>query len=746
MRGFHRFQSQGRHSGHRRPGNLPAELNRFIGRRAELAELEARLAGHRLVTVTGVGGVGKSRCALALAARVQERFCDGVWLVEPAALHDPELLEHAVVEALELTDQTRRAPRSVLIEHLAERETLLVLDGFDPLAAQAAGLVRELLRRAPRLKVLATGRRPLGVAGEQIVPLSPMAAPDPGDRPADGPAELGDAAELFADRAAAVVPGFAVDDANRRTVAEICHRLEGIPLALELAAGRLRSLGAGQLLQRLDDRFRLLTGDSHGAPAHHQALRTAIGWSHELCTPRERLLWSRLSVFAGSFDLEAAEYLCSGPGLPSDEVLEVLSELVAQSVVIREDDGGTVRYRMLDTLRDYGATWLAATGDRERLRRRLRDWCTGLVTWCELEWFSPRQGRVAARVEGELANLRAALECALEDEDPRVALYLTGTLWFYWAGCGRLAEGRHWLGRALEAGQESPDEEVRLRALWVLGYVAVLQGDTVGALSALHECQEGAQRAGNARAAAYGLHRTGCLALISDDMERAERLLRDCLERYRAIGELNSNVLMGQVELGMAMAFRGDLAGAVRLCEEVRDICEDHGERWARNYALYVLGFAALTRGDTGTARELLAECLTAARMFQDPVVSVLAIEVLALLAVLDGDAVEAAVLQGAAGRLWRSVGLPLFGSHYFNEPHIRCERQARERLGARRYAECVREGARLPAEAAVARALRHAPRVTARPVAPEPWDTDRLIRRRSATAPPDGGGEPAAD
>lgn len=710
MRGFQRFPSQKRAAAPRRPGNLPLELNRFIGRQPELRDIRDQLDQHRLVTVTGVGGVGKTRCALAVAAQVQERFCDGVWLVEPAMLHDPRLLDHAVVEALELTDQTDRPPRTVLTEALADREMLLVLDGFDQLVDDAAGLVRALLRRAPGLRVLATGRRPLGLAGERITALAPMSAPDPRHHEGSGPPPLGEAAELFADRAAAVLPGFTVRDADRRTVAEVCHRLEGIPLALELAAGRLRSLSCGQVLQRLDDRFRLLTGGSRGAPPHHQTLRTAIGWSHELCTPPERLLWARLSVFAGSFDLEAAEYLCSGPGLPADEVVEVLDELVAQSVVIREQHGTEVRYRMLDTLRDYGADWLAATGDTARLRRRLRDWCTGLVTWCELEWFSPRQVQAAGRIEGELPNLRAALECALEDDDPRVALYLTGALWFYWAGCGRLAEGRHWLTRALAAEADEPgppDEEVRLRALWVLGYVSVLQGDTAGALAALHECREAAAHCGNARAAAYAEHRIGCLALVNDDLEAAERMLGDALERYQEIGELNSHVLMGRVELAMAVAFNGDMPGAVRHCEEVREICAEHGERWVLNYALYVLGFAAFSRGEAEEARRLLAESLAGGRAFRDPVVSVLAVEALALVMVSAGEAAEAALLQGAAGRLWKSVGLPLFGSRHFNEPHIRCARRARELLGAARYEEYRQEGARLTAEEAVNRALR---------------------------------------
>ncbi|MGW1075382.1 ATP-binding protein [Streptomyces sp. NPDC002537] len=677
------------------PGNLPAEPSRFVGRCRELDALAGHLERSRLVTVTGVGGVGKTRVVTRLGAALQDRFCDGVWLAELSALTDPDLLDHTVAEALGLTDHTDRPPRACLLEQLADRRLLLVLDGCEQLTEGCAALVHALLRRAPELRVLAASRRPLRVAGEQVFPLPPLSAPE--------------AAELFGDRAGRARPG--AGEAERTATDELCRRLDGIPLALELAAARLGALSVNQVLERLDDRFRLLTGGTRGALPRHQTLRTAIGWSHELCTPAERLLWARLTVFAGLFDLEAVEYVCSGPELPAERVLDVLAELVAQSVVVREDTPLGPRYRLLDTVRMYGAGWLDALADGERMRRRHRDWYMGLVTWCELDWFSPRQAEVAARVDAELPNLRIALEYSLEEKgEAHIGQYLAATLWFYWVGCGRLAEGRHWLDRALRA--EADNEETRLKALWVLGHVAALQGDPAGAVGALAECRETASRSGHARALAYAEHRTGCLALLSDDMPRAEELLRAALARYREIGELNSNVLMGQVELAMAVAFQGDLAGAVRLCEEVRDICADHGERWSLAYALYVLGFAACSGGDTVRARPLLEECLAIDHAFHDLVGAVLAVELLALVTLdedegNDAGAEEAAVLQGAAGRLWRSVGLPLFGSRHFNAPHALCERRLRELLGARRYDACVREGARLDLDAVVARVLR---------------------------------------
>ncbi|MEV0123052.1 regulator [Streptomyces sp. NPDC050703] len=674
-----------------RPGNLPLELNAFVGRARELAELTAALETARLVTVTGVGGVGKSRLALRAAAGSPPR--DGAWLVELAALRDADLVEYAVAEALQLTDHTGRPSREVLREHLAERELLLVLDGFEHLVGACAPLVRDLLVHSPGLRVLAVGRRPLATEGERLLTLAPMPEAE--------------AVELFVDRAAAGLPRFALDDGNRGDVVELCRRLDGIPLAVELAAGRLRALSPAQLLARIGDRFGLLTGARRDVPPRHQALRTAIGWSHELCTPQERLLWSRLSVFAGQFDLEAAEYICAGDGLPSEDVLGVLDELLAQSVVTREESAAGVRYRMLDTVRAYGLDWLEAAGETTRLRRRHRDWYLGLATWCELDWFSPRQAAVAELVEMELPQLRAALEfCLTERDEAHLGQYLAGTLWFYWVGCGRLAEGRHWLDRSLELEPDAGRADSRLKALWVLGYVAVLQGDTIAALAALHECRAGARLSGSAVAAAYAEHRIGCLALVTDDVARAETLLRSALDRYREAGELNSNVLMCQVELAMALAFRGDLAGAVELCEDVRRVCEDHGERWTLAYALYVLGYAAWTRGETEAARELVTRSLDLNHRFNDLLGTALAVELLALFTAAAGDAAEAAVLQGAASRVWPSVGLPLFGSGNFGGPHMVCEEQVRGALGDERYEECVRAGAALDPEAAVARAL----------------------------------------
>ncbi|WFB06557.1 AAA family ATPase [Streptomyces sp. LX-29] len=677
------------------PGNLPAPVDRFVGRAAELAALERLLGEARLVTVTGIGGVGKSRLALRVAERAQDRFCGGVWLVELSAQRAGKRLVPTVVAALGLPDSSAQAPSAALARHFtepAEAAALLVLDGCEHLVDECAELVGALLSRAPRLRVLVTSRRPLEAAGEHCFPLSPMVAET-------------EAAELFTERAAAVLPGFAATARRQReAVAALCRRLDCLPLALELAAGALRALSVEQLLHRLDDRFRVLAGSGRGTLPRHQSMRTAIGWSHELCSPEERLLWARLSVFGGDFDLDAVEYLCSGSGLAGDEVLTALTGLVAQSVVIREEEAGQARYRLLATVREYGAYWLAELGETEWLRRRHRDWYLGLATWCELDWFGPRQTEVAARLDRELPNLRLALEYSLETPgDAHVGQYLSGALWFYWVGCGRLAEGQAWLDRALALDGEQP--EARVKALWVAGLAAVARGEPVPALSLLHECVGLAEECGDHTAAAYATQMLGAAAMVSDDLPRAERLLRESLDRFGTLGELNALVLLAQVQLGLVLAFAGDLAGGEALCEEVREIAADAGEHWARSYALYVLAYVRWSRGEEEPARELLRECLALKRELHDVVGQTMALELLAPLMV--GEEPElAARLLGAARTGWSSFGEERFGWRRLDPPHDACAERARGALGEAGYEEALRLGRGDGLETAVTQAL----------------------------------------
>ncbi|MFC1404699.1 MULTISPECIES: hypothetical protein [Streptacidiphilus] len=694
-------------------GNLPAETTGFVGRSAELAEAVRLLTTARLVTVVGPGGVGKSRLALRAAAAgaatgAADPSRDGAWVVECSLVRDPELLVHAVAEALRVTDGTARPPVDILIAHLRGRSLLLVLDGCEHLVDGCAALVARLLAEAPGLRILATSRQPLGVGGEHLLQVPPLSTEGPGP----------EAVELFVQRAAAVLPGFTLTDANREAVTALCHRLDGIPLALELAAGRLRVLGVEQITERLNDRFRVLTGGSRTALPRHQTLRTAIGWSHELCTPAERLLWARVSVFAGSFDLDAAEYVCAGDGLRADEVLDLLSELVAKSIVLREEDAPdrdpsrAARYRLLDTLREYGARWLGDTGTEPLLRRRHRDWYLGLATWGEIEWFSARQVQTRDRTHLAQANIRAALDyCLAEPGEEQIAQFLTGTLWYFWVGCGHLAEGRHWLERALALSDEPT--EARAKALWVTGYMATLQGDLAAARPLLEECHRQALETGDDRALAYAVHRQGCAALIGDDLARAAELLEEAIWHYEKLGELNSNVVMAMFELGLAMIFQGDTARGESWMAKVMDVCEEFGEQWAHAYGLFASAYSEWLLGDLRTARTRARECLRISYGFRDLVGVVLGMEVLALLATepdedgAPGDLAEARLLQGAANVIWRKVGVPLFGSRSFNAAHAACEARVLGALSEEQAAASFHQGTLLDLDAAVERALR---------------------------------------
>ncbi len=358
----------------RHAGNLPVELTSFVGRQAELAEVKTLLATSRLVTVTGIGGVGKTRLALRAAAEMRADVPEGVWLVELGELRDPTLVANAVVGALGLRDESGRALREVLIDSLGSRQVMLVLDNCEQSINETAKLADALLRACPALQILATSRERLGIAGEALVNVSPLALPD-ADREPTLRELLGyDAMALFAERAAAAVAGFALTQDNKVAAARICAQVDGLPLAIELAAARLRAMSLEQILERLTDRFGLLTRGSRQGPTRQQAISYCVDWSYDLCTAAERRLWARLSVFAGSFDLEAAEDVGDGDVAP-DNVVDLLTSLVDKSILVRVETNGQVRFRLLETLRDYGLSKLNEAGEYLRLRRRHLDWC-----------------------------------------------------------------------------------------------------------------------------------------------------------------------------------------------------------------------------------------------------------------------------------------------------------------------------------------------------------------------------------
>lgn len=686
-------------------GNLPADTTSFVGRKTDVAEVKHLLTRARLVTLTGVGGVGKTRLAVQTAAGLSRAFPDGVWLVELAGLQDPALVAHTVLEALRVHDETGRSPAAVLAEHLRERRTLVVLDNCEHLLDACAALAHDLLRAAPGLRLLATSRERLALAGEHLWPVSPLPVPEPG-RPLAGGAWLRyPALTLFAERAAAVDPEFAVTEENQERVSAICRLLAGIPLAIELAAVRLRVLTLAELETGLGDCFRLPGTVKRGGEPRHQTLRAAVEWSFALCRPAERHLWARASVFVGGFDLAAAERVCAGDGLPAGELRNRLAGLVEKSVLIREADGDRQRFRLLEPLRQFGRDKLTESGETAVVLRRMRDHYLDVAERSERAWFGPEQADIFRRTRVEHANLRAALDYSLtEPGELGTGLRLASTLWFYWAGCGVFGEGRHWLDRALALAAE-PDAE-RAKALCVNGYVATLQGDNAAAIAMLEECRAYAKRTGDEVALAYATHRLGCNLLVGDDVGDAKTLFEEAQARYRQLGELNSNVMLAGIELAIASIFLGDLDRAGRLCEEACATGVAHGEQWAHAYAIYAQALVALGRGELDRAAERGRDCLRVKSTFHDLLGIVLAIEALAWTEAARERWEPAAVMLGSAQPIWQAVGFPMFGSRYFGAPHGECEKRTRRALGDGSFEAAFRRGREFGLPEAIAYAL----------------------------------------
>lgn len=670
-------------------GNLPADRSSFVDR-PETEHVADLIRKHRLVTLIGVGGVGKTRLAVHVARAEQPP--DGVWLVELAALRDRALVPHTVAEALGVVDQTGRGQLSVLTEFLARKDALLVLDNCEHVVDHCAVLVDTLLRVAPNLRVIATSRRALRVYGEQVMSVAPLSVPYP-------------AATLFAQRADAAIPGsFVITRANEQAVTDLCKRLDGIPLAIEMAALRVRALTPAQLLERLDDRFRVLTDGGRTALPQHQTLLATMEWSFDLCSPREQLLWARASVFAGSFDLAAAEAICSDESLTADFMFDAVDGLVDKSVLQREEHAGVARYRLLETMRQFGQTRLRAGDEEPRLKTRHRDWYAGIALQGERAWFTPRQAATVGAMTAERGNLRAALEHSLTTPgEADSGLRLAATLWFYWVGCGRFAEGRHWLNWALSL--ETQPSRARCKALWVTGYLATLQGNTSAVPALLEQCRTEAALLDDEDADVYATYVQGAAAVFDDDLPLGATLLAEADRRHAELGHMDSNVVMARVALAITVAFGGELDRAAEICAKARDVCEENGELWARAFALYVLAFVSMGRGDVAGARELAITALRIKEKFNDLLGIAVSVELLALISVVTGSASHAALLLGGADRVWQSVGLPLFGSANFAASHDQCVALCRQALGPEAYEEHFTRGAAMTVTSVVAAA-----------------------------------------
>lgn len=698
----------GRVGSRTQPDNLPLGLTSFVGRRQEVAAVRRLLSSSHLVTLTGAGGVGKSRLALTVASQVQRLFADGVWLVELSALAEPSLVGQAVLEALRVRSLSPgRRPVDRLTEFLQDKKTLVVLDNCEHLVRECAGFAEALLRRVPGLRILATSREPLRIAGEHTFTVPPLSVPAP-SRPLSHTDSQSESMVLFTDRARAVLPDFSITDDNQELLAQVCQRLDGVPLAIELAAGRVRTLSLEQILARLDDQHDLLSQGERTAPPRHYTLRQAMAWSFDLCSPEERLLWSRLSIFAGGFDLDAVEGTCSDRQLAQPAVFPTLAALVDKSIVVREKGSGRARYRLLEPVRQYGRDQLAAYGEEAVLRARHRDYYLGLAEQAELEWFGPAQGAWSAYVRDALANIRVALDfCLTETGHARMGLCMAGALWFYWVACDYPAEGRHWLERALTLDTEGSRE--RARALWACGYVALREGQFAAALAKLDEGHRLAEELGDQQALAAAFEISGLVEILRNNLSQAVPLLQRAVEMYESEKASTALAPLALAHLALAATLSGDVDRAVSLCERARVICAEQDERWALSYALWNLGLAHWRGSDLVAATAAARDALKAKHELNDLFGIALGIELLAWIAAANGEAERAACLLGASQKSWQPIGKLLYGSETYLSFHDDCMRLARRALGEKAYQRVAARGEKLSLEELIAYACAEA-------------------------------------
>ncbi|MEW2552090.1 regulator [Streptomyces zhihengii] len=675
---------------------LPPESNEFVGRRAESEELVRALADHRLVTVAGPGGVGKTRLALRAASLVDEKaHRDGVRWADLGFLQGDRLLVATVSDAVNLSHHTPRMPADTLCAWLAPQETLLVLDSCEHLVGPCADLVADLLTACPGLTVLVTSRQPLGLPGEQVLELDPL--------PAGGP----DAAELFRRRTEQALGG-PLPDTAAAAVDDICRRLEGIPLAIELAAAQVPRLGIDGVRDRIATRFDVLESDDPARPRRHRALRTAVGWSHELCEPAERLLWARLSVFRGPFDAGAAAEVCADGPLDAASVPAVLTALAAKSVVRREGP----RLRMLDTVREYGSMWLDALGERHTVADRHAARCLRLVRRAHAQWLGPSQADWYGRIAAVHTDLCTALEHLLE-ADPEGALELAGTVGFFWACCGHLPEARHFVESALARCPGTGPHHAR--ALWALGVALTLQGEYGPARERSAECTRAARRWGDAEDRLDAAYLSGLLGLLTGSPEAAYREVGAALDEAgdRPWGEDGSGASGARARCLLVRVFAltasGRLTEAGDAARDLRARCGDLGESWTRAYVNYQLALIMLLTGDPGAAARHARSMLIGKRGLGDGFGVALGLDVLAAALAALGEGERAALVSGTSETYWRAAGHPQRGTPELAPLRLECERRAREAAGDAAYEAAFAEGAAGAPEDGLEAALRMA-------------------------------------
>ena len=642
------------------PNNLPAEVTSFVGRAREVAEVKRLVAAHRLVTVTGPGGCGKTRLTLRVAADLLTEFRDGVWLTELAGLSDPALVPQAVAATLGLREEAERPIAETLAAYAAPRTLLLLLDNCEHLAAPCAALAAALLQAAPNVRLLATSREPLDVPGESRWPIPPLTAPG-AETPAPATADRAlqyEAVRLFVERARAAQASFALTERNAAAVSEICRELDGIPLAVELAAARANVLPVPEILARLRDRFRLLTGGSRTASARQQTLRATVDWSYELLSPEERTLFGRLSVFAGGFTLEAAEAVCSGDGIDELDVLDLLARLADRSL-IAPDEGvaGAAHYRMLETLRQYGGEKLAGSGEVSAVQERHRAYFLSLAEGAADLLHGPEQALWLDRLAEAHDNFRAALGGALAGGDSACALRLGASLWRFWWLRGFWGEGQRNLAAVLAAADSSPESSsVRAVALRGAGTLARGRGQFRESEALLQESAALARKLGVRSELAAALRELGNVADDRGDWEAERLYYEESLALFRELGD-RRGAQVTLHNLGNFWQGQGQLDRARGFYDEALSIARDLGDRLMEALALNGVGCVATDLGEHEAARLAHEQSLALQREAGQRPGAAYTLGELGILAILRGDLRRARELLNESVEVFMELG-----------------------------------------------------------------------------------------
>jgi predicted ATPase/class 3 adenylate cyclase len=672
--------------------NLPGELTSFVGRRAELAQIGEPLQRVRLLTLTGAGGCGKTRLALQAAADAMDRHPDGVWWVELARLEDSALLLAAVIGALRLREVQGWALLDTLVEHLQARRALVVLDNCEHLLAACAELADALLRGCASLTMLATSRAPLGVPGEVTWRVPSMSLPAEPQREPVEALQLSDAVSLFIDRATQVRPNFAITAANAPAVAQICHDLDGIPLAIELAAARVRMLAPEQIARALSDRFHLLTGGARTVLPRHQTLEASIDWSHELLSDAERALLRRLSVFAGGWTLDAAEQVCPGEGIDRYGVLDLLTGLVDKSLVTTDEQGPETRYRLLETVRQYATARLTDAGEVGGLRDRHLAYHLALVETAEPQVLGAGlDDPVLHTLATELPNLRAALEWAAAT-DPNAGLRLVDALTLFWLFTGRYQEGDNAYARALDAAGEEPTP-LRGRVLAGRGYLAVFGGGYEAASGWAQAALEAGEACGDLWTQGRAYDTLGLMVSYRDPAG-GRPLLERSVELATQAGDDWCQTTASQI-LAIAWIFQDEFDTARPVLDAAYATATRLGYRRGFAWHWFCLGLEAMLHGRFDEARELLARSVAASDEVGDPMMNGLASGLMVYAQLTCGDTKLAYSLAGTALERVRETGagLPLGTA---NQMLGRTEMALDELPAAREHLETAVEAERL--------------------------------------------------